>query len=72
MKTPLILTGAVGCWESEGGFGPIDVEIDGISVAQAIAAWLGVYVSSDRGGSLAQEGYVSERVIRITVEEVTA
>ena len=60
-----ILCGKLTMYESEGGFAPIDVEIEGENLGVAIAELFDVFVDSDRGGNLKREGLIGNVAITI-------
>lgn len=70
MKNVLILEGILILSETEGGFGPIQVEVDGQSLDVAIARMADVYSETDRGGNLVKEYLEVAGNWRITVERL--
>ena len=62
------LCGSLTMYESEGGFAPIDIEIDGKELGCWIAEIMGVYSKANRGGNLDKEGEIGK--CRITFERL--
>lgn len=65
----LVLKGKCTIFESEGGFAPAGIEIDGCALSQEILRWLGVKDESDRGYCVGETGLMDLGEITITIEK---